>query len=111
MRSLFIIATMLCMQLSIQAQKRGRLKIDSLIQVLQANPHDTMRVKTQNLLSFELKLTGKLDSALELSSSSLELARKINFTRGEADAHFFVGQAYVTKGKLSDALIDRKSVV
>lgn len=106
MRSLFIIAALLCVQLSIPAQKRGRLKIDSLLQVLQANPHDTMRVKTQNLLSFELKLAGKLDSALELSSSSLELAKRINFTRGEADAHFFVGQAYVTKGKLADALMN-----
>ncbi|HJS54066.1 MAG TPA: tetratricopeptide repeat-containing sensor histidine kinase [Chitinophagaceae bacterium] len=103
-KSIIIIA-LFCLQLPLHAQKKGRARIDSLIQVLQANPHDTMRVKTQNLLSFDLKLIGKVDSALELSSSSLELAKKINFTRGEADAYFFLGQAYLSKGKLTDALI------
>ena len=106
MKNFFIVIAFLCAQLSVQAQKRGRLKIDSLIQVLHANPHDTMRVKTQNLLSFEMKLVGKVDSALALTASSLELAQKINFTRGEADAYYFMGQAYAGKGKMTDALLN-----
>lgn len=106
MKKFFTVVAVLCLQLSVHAQKRGRAKIDSLIQVLQANPHDTMRVKTQNLLSFEMKLVGKADSALALTTSSLELAKKINFTRGEADAYYFMGQAYAGKGKMTDALLN-----
>ena len=36
----------------------------------------------------------------------MALAKKINFTRGEADAYFFLGQAYAGKGKSTDALIN-----
>ncbi len=64
MKKIFIIiSAVLCLQTSLQAQKPEKLKIDSLVQVLQSNPHDTTRIKTQNLLSFELKLTGKVDTA------------------------------------------------
>ena len=101
-----MLVAVLCLQLFLHAQNAGRLKRDSLIRVLQSDPHDTVRVKTQNLLSFEMKLIGKADSALELTTSSLELARKINFTRGEADAHYFMGQAYAGKGKMTDALLN-----
>ena len=99
MKNVFMILALLCLQLSLDAQNAGRLKRDSLIRILQSNPHDTVRVKTQNLLSFEMKLIGKTDTALTLTTSSLELAKKINFTRGEADAHYFMGQAYAGKGK------------
>ena len=106
MKNAFMILVLVCLQLSLLAQKRGRAAIDSLTQVLQSNPNDTTRVRTMNLLSFEFKVLGKVDSALELSTSSLALAKKINFTRGEADAYFFLGQAYAGKGKSTDALIN-----
>jgi len=106
MKNIFVISALLCLQLSLQAQKKGQARIDSLLQVLQSAPHDTTRVKTLNLLSFDLKVTGKVDTAVLLSSSSLELAKKINFTRGEADAYFFLGQAYAAKAKATDALIN-----
>jgi len=106
MKNAFMILALACLQLSLHAQKRGRAAIDSLTQVLQSNPNDTTRVRAMNLLSFEYKVLGKVDSALELSTSSLELAKKINFTRGEADAYFFLGQAYAGKGKSTDALIN-----
>jgi len=106
MKNAFMILVLACLQLSLHAQKRGRAAIDSLTQVLQSNPNDTTKVRTMNLLSFEFKVLGKVDSALELSTSSLTLAKKINFTRGEADAYFFLGQAYAGKGKSTDALIN-----
>jgi two-component system, NtrC family, sensor kinase len=106
MKNAFMILALASLQLSLHAQKRGRAAIDSLTQVLQSNPNDTTRVRTMNLLSFEFKVLGKVDSALELSTSSLALAKKINFTRGEADAYFFLGQAYAGKGKSTDALIN-----
>lgn len=106
MKNAFMILALACLQLSLHAQKRGRAAIDSLTQVLQSNPNDTTRVRTMNLLSFEFKVLGKVDSALGLSTSSLALAKKINFTRGEADAYFFLGQAYAGKGKSTDALIN-----
>ena len=106
MKNAFMILALACLQLSLHAQKRGRAAIDSLTQVLQNNPNDTTRVRTMNLLSFEFKVIGKVDSALELSTASLALAKKINFTRGEADAYFFLGQAYAGNGKSTDALIN-----
>ncbi len=101
-----MLLALVCLQVSIAAQNAGRLKRESLIRVLQSNPHDTVTVKTQNLLSFEMKLIGKVDTALALTTSSLELAKKINFTRGEADAYYFMGQAYAGKGKMTDALLN-----
>src|SRR6185503_13781873 len=106
MKSFLIVIALLCLQLSMPAQKKAQARIDSMIQVLNANPHDTTRVRTMNLLSLELKLSGKVDTALQVASSSLELAKKINFARGEADAYFFVAQAYSVKGKLTDALLN-----
>ena len=106
MKNIFLILAIVSLQLSIHAQKKGRAAIDSLIQVLQNDPNDTTRVRTTNLISFELKVLGKVDSALELASSSLALAKKINFIRGEADAYFFIGQAFAGKGKSTDALIN-----
>ena len=106
MKNVLLIVALASLQLPLHAQKKGRAAIDSLTQVLQHNPHDTTIVRAKNLLSFEFKLLGKVDTALELASSSLALAKKINFTRGEADAHFFMGQAYAGKGKSTDALIN-----
>lgn len=106
MKYFLILIALFCLQQNLQAQKKGQARIDSLIQVLQASPHDTTRVKTLNLLSFDLKLTGKVDTAIALASSSLELAKKIKFTRGEADAYFFLGQAYAAKAKSTDALLN-----
>ena len=86
MKNALLILAVTCLQLSLHAQKKGRVAIDSLTLVLQNNPNDTTIVRATNLLSFEYKVLGKVDSALELASSSLALAKKINFTRGEADA-------------------------
>jgi len=106
MKNVLMILSFCCLQLSLLAQKKGRAAIDSLTQVLQNNPNDTTRVRATNLLSFEFKVLGKVDTALELASSSLALAKQINFTRGEADAYFFLGQAYAAKAKSTDALIN-----
>ena len=106
MKNIFVISFLLLLQLATHAQKKGQGRIDSLMHVLQSASHDTIRVKTLNLLSFDLKSIGKVDTALLLSSSSLELAKEINFTRGEADAYFFLGQAYAAKAKSTDALIN-----
>src|SRR5215471_18283123 len=106
MKNLLIILTLLTVQLSTSAQKKGQERIDSLLQVLQMSKQDTIRVKTLNLLGSELQRMGKNDTAIELSTSALELSKKINFPRGEADAHFFIGQAYTGKAKPADALIN-----
>ena len=60
MKNIFVISLLLCLQLSLQGQKKGQARIDSLLQVLQSSPHDTTRVKTLNLLSFDLKLASKV---------------------------------------------------
>lgn len=106
MKKMLIAIALLCLQFAADAQKKLQSRVDSMTLILRGNPHDTTRVRTMNLLSFDLKLLGKFDTALLVANASLELAKKINFTRGEADAHFFTGQAYASKGKMTDALLN-----
>ena len=106
MKNFLFLMFLLFVQVSVFAQSKRQATIDSLTNVLKNNPNDTTRVRATNLLSLELKLSGKVDTALTLALSSLDLAKKINFTRGEADAYFFVAQAYSVKGKLTDALLN-----
>src|SRR5687767_1067029 len=103
---LIIIIAVISLQLPFYAQKKGQARIDSLVQVLQTTNQDTVRVRTMVLLGSDLQKIDKIDTAIALSSSALDLAKKINFTRGEADAYFFIGQAYAAKAKSTDALIN-----
>ena len=102
-KNILIILTLL-LQLALHAQKKGQARIDSLVEVLNKTRQDTTRVNTLNTLASDLLQNGKTDSAIELSSSALLLAKKINFTFGEADAYYLIGQAYAAKANKTEAL-------
>jgi hypothetical protein len=85
-------------------KKKEQVRADSLQKVLQTTKQDTTRVNTLNTLASDLLKTSKADSAIALSSSALNLSKKINFTRGEADSYFTLGQAYAGKTRANDAL-------
>jgi tetratricopeptide (TPR) repeat protein len=104
MKNTLITLALLFLSPALLAQKKEQARVDSLRQVLQAARHDTARVKIFNTLASELLKTDKVDSAILLSSSALNLAKKINFTLGEADAYFSLGKAYASKSKSNDAL-------
>jgi len=104
MKTTLIVLTLLFLPTALLAQKKEQARIDSLRQVLHAARHDTTRVKVLNTLASDLLKTGKADSAVSISSDALNLSKKSNFTRGEADAYFTLGQAYASKSKTNDAL-------
>jgi signal transduction histidine kinase len=99
-----LILTLLLFQFAVYAQKTSQAKTDSLMQVLQTNRQDTTRVKALNALAFDFLQKSEQDSAIAVASSALHLSKKINFSRGEADAHFYTAQAYGAKGNTTEAL-------
>ncbi|HUH33690.1 MAG TPA: tetratricopeptide repeat protein [Daejeonella sp.] len=109
MKTTLIILTLLLLPHVLLAQKKESSRTDSLLQALQAARQDTVRVKILNSLASELLKNGKADSAVLISSSSLNLSKKISFPRGEAQAHFGLGQAYASKSMSNDALANYQS--
>ena len=104
MKTTLIVLTLLFLPPALLAQKKEQARADSLRQELHAARHDTTRVKILNTLASNMLKTGKADSAVLLSSSALNLSKRINFIRGEADSYFSIGQAYASKTRSSDAL-------
>lgn len=88
------------------SQRKETNIVDSLTIALKTANNDTSRIKTINLLAFEYTKIGNADTALILTNNSLTQSKKISFTRGEADAYFFMGQAYAAKPNNTDALIN-----
>lgn len=111
MRKILIICTWFLLQTEMQAQKKGQEQIDSLVKVLQTTEQDTVRIKTLNLLAYELLLKGNADTAIMITTSTLTLSKKLHFTRGEADAYFFRGQAHAAKPNTAEALINYESAL
>ena len=85
MRKNILVILTLLVPPAIYAEKKGQARIDSMAQVIQTTREDTMRIKAWNLMSLDLARSGKPDSAKQILTSSLNLAKKINFVRGEAN--------------------------
>jgi len=85
MRKNILVILTLLVPPAIYAEKKGQARIDSMGQVIQTTREDTMRIKAWNLMSLDLARSGKPDSAKQILTSSLNLAKKINFVRGEAN--------------------------
>lgn len=71
-------------------------EIPALLQRLKANATDTARVRTLSLLSFHYSRENS-DSSLLLGNEALELAKKIDYKRGIAEASNSVGWTYFCK--------------
>src|SRR5690606_1282525 len=83
-------------QLALHAQSNSTLYIDSLLQILQTNRHDTIQVNALNELATHL-MKDNPDSSIALSAAALSLSQKINNKPGEAHSYISLGQAYVVK--------------
>jgi signal transduction histidine kinase/large-conductance mechanosensitive channel len=78
-------------------------KTDSLKQLLKTEKEDTSRAKLLLNLSFSY-IYSQPDTALLLAQQSLSLAKKKNFTRGEANSLNAVAVVYVNTGNYPKAL-------
>src|ERR1700678_3178923 len=72
------------------AQKQGRAKIDSLEAVLKIAKEDTNKVNTLNNLAGRLRDINP-DTSIILSSQALQLAEKIKWQFGIANAELSLG--------------------
>jgi len=104
MKKYILIILTVLLQTALYAQKKGQAKIDSLVQVLNTSSQDTTRINIYNLLANDFLQMGKADSALELSANALLVSQQINFTPGEADSYFLLGQIYTAKTNPTEAL-------
>lgn len=79
-------------------------KLDSLRRAYPALREDTARVNTLNLISRQLFLTGKYDSALVCANNARTIAEKSGFRKGAAIALNNIGNVCMNRGKQDDAL-------
>ncbi len=87
------------------AQKRGMELIDSVKVLLPAMKDDTTKVNALIDISFEYYLNEKSEKGIEYSQMALNLANKLNWKKGMADANDVLGANYLSAGKyeLSDS--------
>ncbi len=79
-------------------------KIDSLNKVLSTNIDDTTRVNTLNLISWNY-INSDFAKSLDYANQALELAQKVNFSKGIGLAYTYITYAQYLNGELDEALI------
>jgi tetratricopeptide (TPR) repeat protein len=80
-------------------------KIDSLKRVLAESGSDTNKVNTLNQLSWNLR-SNSPDQAMRYAIEAGNLARKLDYEKGEADSYNYTGVIKYRQGNLSEALND-----
>jgi two-component system, NtrC family, sensor kinase len=96
MKQIILLILTIFLQPALPAQKKGQARTDSLVRIIKTTMHDTARILALNTLGTDLYKV-QFDTAVELSSSALQIAQKINYVRGEADSYFSLGQMYANK--------------
>jgi len=79
-------------------------KIDSLLSILKASFEDSIKVNTLNELSREFKQNGNNDTALIVAENAKNLADKIKYKKGLANAFGSIGSIYKSQGSYDKAL-------
>jgi tetratricopeptide (TPR) repeat protein len=79
-------------------------KIDSLLSVLKKDNLDTNKVNHLNKLSYSYENLGNYDTAFYFANTALELAEKMNFKQGIADAQHNIGSVCDDRGDYAKAL-------
>ena len=103
MRNFYLFALLLLASLSLQAQKRGQARIDSLLSQLPSMAEDTGKVKLLIDLS---NVYADINPAegIRYGESARELSDKKQYTRGLMDAYNAIGVNYKTKGDFEKSI-------
>lgn len=80
-------------------------KIDSLKNELKKTGQDTVKVNTLNVLSEELMHVNQYDTAIRYANSSKELAEKIKFEQGSANAYQNLAVYYLHQKNYASAKV------
>ncbi|MBL7938417.1 MAG: tetratricopeptide repeat protein [Flavobacteriales bacterium] len=92
------------------AQKQGQALIDSLILRLGTAKEDTNKVKLLNDLSEKAGWkVGQHDSAIHYAEQAVELAERLRYDRGLAQAHSNRGMALFQSGELKEAMAEHRA--
>ena len=86
------------------AQKQGKEWTDSLQIVLQKNQQDTNRINALNELSTANLGYKHYDTAIYLAQNALQLAQKLNYKNGIADAYHNIGNIHKDQSNYPDAI-------
>jgi tetratricopeptide (TPR) repeat protein len=79
--------------------------IDSLLNALKTTGEDTNRVNTFNNLAWEIIFTtGEYDKTMSYANDAIDLSKKINYKKGNAEALNVIGAAYMFQGNYNEAL-------
>jgi tetratricopeptide (TPR) repeat protein len=79
-------------------------KIDSLLSVLKTAKEDTNKVNNLNNISGQYLKISDYIQGKKYCDYALSLARKINYEKGEANAHYNIGIMYLHQDKYPEAL-------
>ncbi|MES2514739.1 MAG: hypothetical protein V4580_11370, partial [Bacteroidota bacterium] len=79
-------------------------KIDSLKLIVNASGEDTNKVKTLNLLTWELKSGGEFDLAYDYARLSQALCLKLNYQKGLVGAYMNQGLINAYKTAAADVI-------
>jgi two-component system, NtrC family, sensor kinase len=97
----FILLILLHCTLLMNAQNST---IDSFKKVLLNAKEDTNKVNTLNEISDELKYNSDFENAVQYAKKALQIAKNINFKRGEASAYRRIGANFFFQNSFPDAL-------
>jgi tetratricopeptide (TPR) repeat protein len=103
MRKIYLLALLLVASFSLQAQKRGQARIDSLLSQLPAMAEDTGKVKLMIDLS---NVYADINPAegIRYGESARELSDKKQYTRGLMNAYNAIGVNYKIRGDFEKSI-------
>ncbi|MCE9538619.1 MAG: tetratricopeptide repeat protein [Bacteroidetes bacterium] len=97
---LFILTLCFCHYISLAQQS----KIDSLLTLLKTDKPDTSKVIHFYQLTREYEMTGDYEKGLNIGTEALELAHKLNFKKGIAQASNNIGNIYLGQADYTSAI-------
>lgn len=92
-----------CAAFSITSFGQQSRRTDSLFQVYQTHPQDTVRILALSQLAFEM-YNKNPDSTVALARQVLQMSQKLNFTSGLALGYLRLGLGYNSLGRYAEAI-------
>lgn len=102
LRKILVLPLMFCYLITF-CQSSDR-EVDSLIEVLRTAANDSSKVEMLNNISIKLRRTSDYTEAMKYGTQALQLAQKIKFDRGLADAYNNISAIHNAWGNYGEVL-------
>jgi len=103
LKKIFLLFALIMLASNSFSQKKGNEKIDSLINILQTEKPDSIKVNTLNALAYAFR-SNNPDTAILFVNKALVLATKAKYQLGIIRAYLFKSVALMNLGKYEEAL-------